>query len=70
MSGRGKELPGPIRDDNSCHKCKKPMRQPGCHDICPDHAKWTAEKERVKENRRKYEQRLGVRIYNRKFGGK
>ena len=59
---RGVPLTGQIRDDNPCHYCVKPMRHTGCHDTCEKHAAWTAEKERVKANRREYERKLGIRI--------
>lgn len=62
MSGKGKEIPGPIRDVNPCYKCQKPMRQPGCHDTCKKHATWKAEIERIKTNRREYERLIGIRI--------
>lgn len=59
---KGYQIPGPIRDENPCYNCQRPMRQPGCHDTCPDHAAWKAEIERIKANRREYERLLGIRI--------
>ena len=50
----GKEISGPIRNDNPCLNCKKPTRHPGCHDKCQRHKEWKAEIERVNQNRRDY----------------
>ena len=58
----GNNISGPIRDENPCHDCKKPVRHTACHDTCKRHAAWQAEKERVKANRREYERKLGIRI--------
>lgn len=67
MSGKFTENNGPIRDDNPCKGCTE--RFIACSDRCPKDERgeygrkaWLAEIERVKENRRKYEQRLGVRL--------
>lgn len=59
---KGKPLDNPIRDENPCRDCRKPVRHDGCHDTCERRKTWLEEVERVKENRRKYEQRLGVRL--------
>lgn len=59
---KGSSFTGPIRDVSPCLDCRKPKRYHGCHDTCPDHAKWTAEKERVNANRRKYEYEKGIGI--------
>ena len=62
MSGKGYPVPGPIRDENPCHKCQKPMRHTGCHDTCEKRAAWKAEVDRINGNRREYERQLGIRI--------
>lgn len=51
---------GPIRDENPCYNCKKPMRHTGCHDTCKRHAAWKAEVERVKANRREHARKRDI----------
>lgn len=59
---RGFQITGPIRDENPCYDCKKPMRHSGCHDTCEKHAAWKAKVEIVKANRREYERKLGIQF--------
>ena len=56
---RGKEIEGPIRDDNPCNGCAE--RFVACSDRCPKDERgeygrkaWKAEIERVNKNRREY----------------
>ncbi len=65
--GRGKEMDGPIRDDNPCKDCTE--RFIACSDCCPKDARgeygrkaYKAEIERVNENRREYVRKLGIRF--------
>lgn len=64
----GKEISGPIRNDNPCLKCKQPKRHPGCHDKCKEYKEWKAEIERVNQNRRDYakNREIGWEYKNRK----
>ena len=64
--GRGKEMDGPIRDDNPCKDC--PERFTACADRCPKDERgeygrkaYKAEIDRVNENRRQYARLCGVR---------
>lgn len=66
MIVKGKELPGPIRDENPCYKCQEPTRHLGCHDSCKRHSKWKAEVDRVSRNRREYVQQVGIGIRKKK----
>lgn len=65
--GRGKEVTGPIRDDNPCKDCTE--RFTACSDRCPKDKRgaygrkaYKAEIERVNENRREYERQVGIGI--------
>ena len=54
------EFDRPIRDENPCYKCQKPIRHLGCHDTCKRHKEWKAEIERVNANRREYARQSGL----------
>lgn len=69
---RGKEVPGPIRDDNPCKDCAE--RFLACSDRCPKDERgeygrkaWKAEAQRVKENRDRYLQTVGVNFNNKRL---
>ena len=59
--GKGKAMPGPIRDESPCKTCTD-ERHTACHDTCEKHSKYLAEIKRVKENRRKYMQQNDIGI--------
>lgn len=62
---KGKPMSGPIRDETPCKYCTD-ERHTACHDTCKKFKLWTEEKDRVVENRRKYDRLLGNRGKNRK----
>lgn len=62
---KGKPISGPTRDDCPCGFCTDEHDE-YCHGTCGRFKKWSAEVERIKENRRKYYQNLGVSLNKRK----
>ena len=69
--GRGKEVPGPIRDENPCKDCAE--RFIACSDRCPKDARgeygraaWKAETERIKKNRDQYLREVAIGFSNRR----
>lgn len=57
---RGSPTIGPIRDEHPCKTCTDNQQRPTCRKDCEKDAAWHDELERVKSNRRKYEQQLGI----------
>lgn len=62
---RGKEMDGPIRDDNPCRFCTE--RFIACSDRCPKDERgeygrkaYKAELDRVNKNRREYEKKFDI----------
>ena len=61
---------GTIRDDNPCKDCPDKDQRPACRKGCKKDADWHKELERVKQNKREYERREGVRYKKRgEYGG-
>ena len=50
-----------IRDPNPCQNCTREEKKPGCHDICQVRKDWRNELDRINENRKAYEIRMGYR---------
>jgi hypothetical protein len=74
--GRGKEIDGPVRNDNPCRNCTE--RFIACADHCPKDERgeygykaWKAEIERVNQNRRDYAKNREIGMeYTKKKGWK
>lgn len=56
------KINSPIRDDNPCRTCADKDKRPACRKGCKKDAAWHNELERVKDNKRKYEQQIGIGI--------
>lgn len=57
---RGVPTHGPIRDESPCKDCPDNHKRPTCRKGCEKDAAWHEEIKRVKGNRKKYEQQLGI----------
>lgn len=49
-----------IRDKHPCKTCPDIDKRPECRKGCEKDAAWHEELERIKRNRRKYEEQLGI----------
>lgn len=52
----------PIRGPHPCKTCPDIHKRPECRKGCEKDAAWHEELERIKCNRRKYEEKLGIGI--------
>lgn len=64
----GKPISGPTRGDSPCRFCTDEHDE-YCHGTCGRFKKWSAEIERINENRRKYYQRLEASLSNKNRKG-
>lgn len=63
-------LAGPIRDMSPCKECPDKDQRPACRKGCEKDEAWHKELERVKDNQRRYERRIGIDYQHIKYGGK
>lgn len=49
--------------DNPCKDCTRSWKKPGCHDACQDRKPWIEELERIKKNRKQYEDKKNNRYH-------
>lgn len=62
---RGISIPGPTREASPCRTCANNQQRPACRKECEKDAAWHEELERIKGNRRKYVEQLGIGFKNK-----